>query len=163
RVERLFREADEQWATERLQTGLSSGEGLIWAVRDPIVKQERVKERGQPVRYEEVEADPGIHDKRLQVYEPEFANVLKQSERQRNTLPALRRNAWEGGDLRSMTKNSPARATGAHVSLIGHITSDELHRYLSETETANGFANRFLFVCVDRSKMLPEGGKIDPV
>jgi hypothetical protein len=163
RIERLFREAEEQWATERLQTGLSSGEGLIWAVRDPITKRERVKERGQPVHYEEVEADPGIQDKRLQVFEPEFANVLKQTERQGNTLSAILRNAWDGRDLRSMTKNSPARATGAHVSLIGHITSDELHRYLSETETANGFANRFLFVCVDRSKVLPEGGKLDLV
>jgi Protein of unknown function (DUF3987) len=70
--------------------------------------------------------------------------------------------AWDGRDLRSMTKNSPARATGAHVSLIGHITGDELRRYLTATETANGFANRFLFVCTDRSKRLPEGGRIDP-
>jgi hypothetical protein len=135
---------------------------LIWAVRDPIHKRERVKERGEAVRYEEVEADPGIADKRLLVVEPEFANVLKQTERQGNTLSAVLRVAWDGRDLRSMTKNSPARATGAHVSLIGHITAAELRRYLTETETANGFGNRFLWLCADRSKLLPEGGAVAP-
>ncbi len=161
RVNQLLEEAEAQWAAERVQTGLSSGEGLIWAVRDPIMKRERIKEKGS-VRYEEVEADPGVADKRLLVYEPEFANVLKQTERQGNTLSAILRVAWDGRDLRSMTKNSPARATGAHVSLIGHITADELRRYLTQTETANGFGNRFLWICADRSKQLPEGGVIDP-
>jgi hypothetical protein len=50
------------------------------------------------------------------------------------------------------------RATGAHVSVIGHITADELRRYLDRTEAANGLANRFLFVCAQRSKLLPRGG-----
>jgi hypothetical protein len=145
-----------------VQTGLSSGEGLIWAVRDPIPKRERVKERGEAVRYEEVEADPGVSDKRLLVLEPEFANVLKQTERQGNTLSAVLRQAWDGGDLRTLTKNSPARATGAHVALVGHITGEELRRYLTQTESANGFANRHLFLCADRSKALPEGGRPDP-
>jgi hypothetical protein len=162
RVSRLFREAQEQWAAERVQTGLSSGEGLIWSVRDPIKKRERVKGRGEAVRYEEVEADPGVEDKRLLVYEPEFANVLKQTERQGNTLSALLRQAWDGGKLGSLTKNSPARATNAHISLIGHITADELRRYLTQTETANGYGNRHLWICADRSKLLPEGAQVDP-
>jgi DNA replicative helicase MCM subunit Mcm2 (Cdc46/Mcm family) len=59
-----------------------------------------------------------------------------------------------------MTKNSEARATGAHVSIIGHITKDELRRLLTETESANGFGNRFLWAAVHRSKCLPEGGNI---
>jgi hypothetical protein len=160
RIYCLFRQAEEQWATERVQTGLSSGEGLIWAVRDPIHKRERVKEGGE-VRYEDVVVDPGIEDKRLLVYEPEFANVLKQTERQGNTLSAILRQAWDGGDMRSMTKNSPARATGAHVGVMGHITAAEVRRYLTQTETANGYANRHLWVCADRSKLLPEGGRVD--
>jgi len=97
----------------------------------------------------------------LLVYEPEFANVLKQTERQGNTVSAILRQAWDGLDLRTMTKNSPACATGAHVSLIGHITSDELRRYLTLTETANGYGNRHLWICTDRSKLLPEGGRVD--
>jgi hypothetical protein len=162
RVSHLYREAEERWEAERVQTGASSGEGIVWHVRDPIMAREKVKGRGEPVRYEEVEKDPGVSDKRLLVYEPEFANVLKQTERQGNTLSALLRQAWDGRTLGTLTKNSPTRATGAHVSLIGHITAEELRRYLTETETANGYANRHLWVCADRSKVLPEGGHVDP-
>ena len=32
----------------------------------------------------------------------------------------------------------------------------ELRRYLTATETGNGFGNRFLWVCAKRSKVLPE-------
>ena len=59
------------WATDRIQSGLSSGEGVIWAVRDEIQKQEKVNQRGEAPRYETVVADEGIKDKRLLVYEPE--------------------------------------------------------------------------------------------
>src|SRR5262249_36477590 len=62
--------------------------------------------------------------------------------------------------LSTLTKNAPATATHAHVSIIGHITGHELLRYLSRTELANGFANRFLFACVRRSKLLPRGGRV---
>jgi hypothetical protein len=57
-----------------------------------------------------------------------------------------------------MTKASPLKATGAHVSIIGHITEHELRARLTHTEAANGFANRFLFLCVKRSKVLPFRG-----
>jgi hypothetical protein len=153
----LLAPADSQWAADRIQTGLSSGEGLIWGVRDPITKRERVKEQGT-VRYEEIEADPGVSDKRLLVFEPELANVLKQVERHGNVLSAVIRQGWDTGNLRTLTKNTPARSSGAHISIVGHVTAEELRRGLSATETCNGFANRFLWVCVDRSKFLPEGG-----
>jgi hypothetical protein len=83
--------------------------------------------------------------------------------REGSTLSPLIRQAWDTGDLRVLTKNSPAKATGAHISIIGHITRDELLRFLTSTETANGFANRFLWVCAKRSKLLPEGGQIQEV
>ena len=35
--------------------------------------------------------------------------------------------------------------------------------YLDRTEAGNGFANRFLWVCVRRSKCLPEGGRLQEV
>jgi DNA replicative helicase MCM subunit Mcm2 (Cdc46/Mcm family) len=62
-----------------------------------------------------------------------------------------------------MVKNSPAKATNAHISIVGHITRDELRRLLTQTESANGFANRFCWVAVRRSKCLPEGGAIHTV
>jgi hypothetical protein len=70
---------------------------------------------------------------------------------------------WDTGSLRTLTKNSPAKATDAHGSIIGHITRDELRRYLGSTEAGNGFANRFQWVCVRRSKVLPEGGRLGEV
>lgn len=159
-VRQLFQAADEEWLTSRLQGGMSSGEGLIWAVRDPIRQRQPVKEKGRVVDYEEVEADPGVADKRLLVLESEFASVLKVLDRQGNILSTVVRQAWETGDLRTLTKTSPAKATGAHVSVIGHVTVEELGRYLSATEQANGFGNRFLWILVRRSKVLPLGGNL---
>jgi hypothetical protein len=72
------------------------------------------------------------------------------------------REAWDGNTLRNRTKASPQVATGAHISVVGHITREELARRLTDTEAANGFANRFLFALVRRSKRLPEGGQLDP-
>lgn len=159
-VKRQMTSADSEWADRCIAGGMSSGEGLIWAVRDEIVKHEPVKEKGRIVDYQDNVVDAGISDKRLLIIEPEFASVLKVASREGNTLSAVIRQAWDSGDLSSMTKNSAARATGAHISIIGHITRDELLRYLEATETANGFANRFLWFCVRRSKILPEGGQL---
>ena len=160
---RLFQEIDQTWAETRIESGLSSGEGLIWAVRDPIEKLDRVRQAGQPLHYETVLADPGEKDKRLVVVEAEFASTLRVLARDGNILSAIIRTAWDSGSLSALTKNSPARATGAHVSIIGHVTRQELLRYLTSTEAGNGFGNRFLWVCVRRSKCLPEGGSPDVV
>lgn len=156
-IRRLFAHADQHWESFCLQSGLSSGEGLIWSVRDAVEKPIKDKKTGQTV-LEEI--DPGVTDKRLLVQESEYASVLRVAGRDGNTLSALLRDAWDKGRLQTMTKNSAARATGAHVSLIGHVTADELRRELSSTEAANGFANRFLWVCAKRSKELPEGGSL---
>lgn len=159
-VNRLAKNVDELWASNCIKSGLSSGEGLIWAVRDLIEKQEPVREKGRVKEYQTVIADAGVEDKRLLVLEAEFASVLRVMARETNTLSAIIRQGWDDGGLRVMTKNSPAQATGAHISIIGHITKDELRRNLEETETANGFANRFLWTVVRRSKLLPEGGRL---
>jgi hypothetical protein len=156
---RLYEAIDPDWADQRIESGLSSGEGLIWAVRDPIEKQERVKKRGAPPTYETVVADPGVDDKRLVVCEAEFASTLRVLSRDGNTLSPVIRTAWDSGSLSTLTKNSPARATGAHISIVGHVSRPELLRYLTSTEAGNGFGNRFLWSCVRRSKYLPEGGQ----
>src|SRR4029453_2896452 len=122
-----------------LTSGLSSGEGLIWAVRDPIEKQQPIKEGGRVVDYQLVTEDAGVTDKRLLVIESELASTLKVMAREGNTLSPVMRQAWDGHDLRTLTKSSSARATAPHISIIGHITRDELRRYLEATEAANGF------------------------
>jgi len=159
RVRQILRSVDEPWVLRNISTGLVSGEGLIWNVRDPIVKTELVRDKGKVVGTQEVLADPGIEDKRLLVVEPEFAAVLKAAGRERNTLSPTIRSAWDSGILRTLAKNSPAVATDAHVSIIGHITQEELRRTLAEVEFFSGFANRFLWFAVKRSKLLPDGGR----
>lgn len=158
----MLRIAAETWLGQQVASGLSSGEGLIWAVRDPITKKEPIKERGRVTDYEEVTVDHGVDDKRLFAIEEEFASLLKVMGRETNILSAVVRQAWDDGDLRTLTKTNPARATGAHITILGHITQDELLRYLDSTEAANGFANRFLWLCVKRSKALPDGGELAP-
>jgi hypothetical protein len=148
--------ADERWAKDRTVSGLSSGEGLIDSVRDEVRKWD-AKEHC------EVVIDQGVRDKRLLVTEPEFAGALSVMERHGNTLSPTIRNAWDGKRLQTLTRNSPLRATGAHVSIIGHVTKDELRARLSRTDMANGFANRFIFPRVKRSKLLPFGGHLDDV
>jgi hypothetical protein len=160
-VKNCFEAIEPAWSGQCQKSGPSSGEGLIWAVRDPILKSQPQKVGGRPTGNTEiVTEDPGVEDKRLLVFEGELASTLRVLAREGNTLSALMRQAWDGHDLRVLTKNSPAKATGAHISVIGHITADELRRYLDATEAANGFGNRFLWVCVKRSKLLPDGGGV---
>jgi hypothetical protein len=162
-VMRAFTGVDPDWVNGNVQTGLSSGEGLVWAVRDPIARKDPVKKSGRVIGYETVIADHGVEDKRLLVLETEFASVLRIMNREGNTLSTTIRHAWDSGNLRILTKNAPAKSTGAHISIIGHITRDELRRYMGSTDLGNGFANRFLWFCARRSKQLPEGGELDAV
>src|SRR5262249_10290624 len=57
--------------------------------------------------------------------------------------------------------NAPLKATNPHISVIGHITEDELRMNLTRTDMASGSANRFLFALVRRSKFLPDGGDLE--
>ena len=143
----VFSTVDQHWAQRRIASGLASGEGLVWRVRDPDSDAE----------------DTGGQDKRLLTIEPEFAAVLKVTKRQDNTLSAILRNAWDGKTLETLSKTAPARASGAHISIIGHITRDELRRNVDASEVANGFLNRFMHFSVRSSKTLPFGGEIDQV
>jgi Protein of unknown function (DUF3987) len=153
RVRAIAKVADETWNLERNKGGLSSGEGLIDAVRDEVQKYNSKEKQFEIV-------DPGVSDKRLMVVEPEFAGVLSVAERHGNTITQLIRQAWDGHKLQTMTRSSSLSATSAHVSIIGHITADELRARLSRTDAANGFANRFLYTLVKRSKEMPFGGNL---
>lgn len=141
-VRRFFAQVDPIWGDECVTSGLSSGEGVIWHVRD------------------QAGDDAGVLDKRRLFEETEFASLLRRLAREGNTLSPVLRNAWDTGRLSTATKHSSIRAIGAHVSIIGHVTKDEVLRYLDRTEVANGFGNRFLWMCVRRSKVLAEGGTV---
>ena len=99
-------------------------------------------------------------DKRLLVVETELVSAFKVAARHGNTLSPVIRSAWDNGYLSTLTRNSPLSATDAHISIIGHITREELLRHLDSTEAASGYANRFIWFAVRRSKTLPEGGNV---
>ena len=152
RVLQIMEQADPDWTQYRVQSGLVSGEGLVHHVRDPVFK---LKDGDM------VEVDRGVVDKRLLVEAQEFAAVLSVMEKPGNTLSPVTRDAWGHKVLQTLGKASPEKATGSHVSIIAHITEPELKRKLTRTEMANGYANRFMFLKVRRSKMLPHGGNLD--
>jgi hypothetical protein len=59
-----------------------------------------------------------------------------------------------------MPKHQALTAAGEHISIVAHITTEELRRRLTQDSMANGFANRFLFVYTQRIRELPEGGDL---
>jgi hypothetical protein len=149
RIRALFVRADGDWAVKCIGGGLSSGEGMIHRIRDP---RQTVDAKGKP------RIDPGVTDKRLLIDEGEFYRALAVMKREGNTLSDVIRNAWDGKPLRTLTKNSPTEVLEPHISAIAHITEDELRQHLDHTSLVNGFANRFLFTLVRRSKLLAHGG-----
>ena len=160
-IKRFLRPIDEEWF-RRQGPGLSSGEGLIYHVRDKVMGKEPIKDKGGRVtEYQDVITDHGVEDKRLLIVETEFARALQVMRREGTTLNSVVREAFDGGLIRSLTKGFPYQATGAHISIIGHITADELHKLLASTDLANGFTNRFLWIACRRARLLPFGGHPD--
>ncbi len=68
-AEALARQADKGFVSQIVE-GLSSGEGLLWAIRDAITKRD-LKTGADVV------VDAGVADKRLWVLETEFATTLR--------------------------------------------------------------------------------------
>jgi len=132
----LMRVTNAEWANDCVKSGLASGEGLIAALQNRS-------------------------DKRLLLVEPEFSRVLKTAERSGNVLSDVLRQAWDGGNLDVLTRNSPLHVQAPHVSVLAHITLDELRELLTDITTLNGFANRFLWVHASRHKLLPDGERPD--
>jgi len=117
RIRSLLATCDSAWVDERLISGIGSGEALIDAFRE--------------------------QDRRALVIESEFSRLLAVISRAGCTLSANIRDAWDGGTLSVRTRQNKLHVTGAHLSLVGHITKQELLRRLDDTEIANGFGNRF--------------------
>ena len=158
---RPLRDADPAWIEDRIVSGLASGEGIVHAIRDPIVKTEPIREGKNIVDYAPVTIDEGVTDKRLLVVESELGAALRACRREQSTLSPMLRLAWDGGKLRTLSKNSPEVATDPHVSLIGHIVVEELRKLMSDADVYGGLANRFLWILSRRSRLLPDGGELD--
>lgn len=138
-AERISSAADPKFARERRSNGYGSGEKLV----------------------DEIRGAEENTDHRLLLVEPEFARFLGVASRDGSTLSAIAREGWDGGTLAARSRAYTTVVSDAHLSILAMITPDELRARLSSTECANGFANRFLYVAVRRSKLLPSGGNLD--
>jgi hypothetical protein len=141
-LRRVFARADPGFFAEHVIGGLASGEGLVAALANGLDG-----------------ADPTRAGWQL-VVEPEFARLLRVAARSAS-LSSIVREAWDSGNLSVLTRKEPLRASGVHLGILGHITSEELTSSLRAVEVSNGLANRFLFVNVQRSQRLPFGGHLD--
>jgi len=119
------------------------------------------------IEKEDGTSEGAVSDKRLLVVESEFASPLKRMIQPGNTLSETLRLGFDSLNLGTLTKQTPQRVTEPHISVVGHITPDELLTLITDVSMANGFINRFLLFMSKRSHSFPEGfnealGPFDP-
>ncbi|WP_240686909.1 DUF3987 domain-containing protein [Amycolatopsis suaedae] len=144
-AKRIIAEADLDFTTANIKSGLTSGEGLAqrFALAD--------------------DADPDAppRDLRLLAFENEWGGVMAKMKREGNSLAHILRAAWEGGDLSTLTVSARI-APESHVGILAHITPGEFRSKLSDADMAGGTYNRFLPLAVAWSKALPDSTGADP-
>ena len=134
----------------RMHTGgLSTKEGIAAAIPDRIEKDGKV-------------IVEGTADKRLLVFEAEFANVLRVMRREGNLLSVALRDAWDGVSIGALTKSEQMHATAPHVVLWASITPAELHAQLDDVDTQNGFLNRFVVIHAESDRDVPWPTPVPP-
>ena len=112
--------------------GLGSGEGLI----------------GHLKKVEDTEH-------RAIVMESEFGRLLTVMAREGSTLSPVVRDAWDGVPMGRFLAREQSLVTYHHVSIAAHVTDVELRQKLTNTDAANGFGNRFMWLAVRRTKLVP--------
>lgn len=132
-VDALLQAARSDWHGV---TGLNSGEGIAQIAKD--------------------DDHPDVI-KTFCFDETEFARLLETCYRKGSTVGPALRMGWDKTTFEVVNKNSPIRAQ-AMISLVGHITPQELLTTLSDRDLSNGFANRILWVRAESSKDVPDTG-----
>lgn len=148
---RAFKEIPVKWrkgpsVADHTGGPLSSGEGLAFRLRER-------EEGAEPDEGENTAGQP--EDKRLFVLDEELAAAAANMKREGNTLSMALRSFWDSGDYEPLTKTAQVRVREAHVGIVTHITIREVRRNLDAMQIANGFANRFVWICARRAKLIP--------
>lgn len=139
-AKQLFQIAAPDWTRSCIETGISSGEGLISLILKRTV---------------------GSHTPNgpsLLVFEPELGTALRRMQLPGNTSAQVLRQAWDSSPLGILTRKDPLKAESSYLSFIGHITSYELKELLARRDVFGGSANRMLWTCVRRHGVHPELG-----
>jgi hypothetical protein len=140
-VDAIMRAADSTW-DDRVVSGHQSGEAFL---------------------HDLTPGDDGARpDKRLFVVEGEFSRLLKTKGRQGNVLSDTIRSMWDGKPLHRRLAAESQTVSDYVVSIVGDITDAELGALFSEVDVLSGLGNRFLWVRVRRSNVLPDGGNLKP-
>ena len=146
---------DPDWASRRNVSGIGSGEVIIFQIRDERTAWVVDKKTGVGRR---TVIDDGVKDKRLLVNIGEFQGILTVCHRPDNLLSVVLRDGWDGVVLDNLVKTEPSRCQFPHLSFDADTTKSDLSLSLSQADRNNGFANRFLWVYVYRTKLLAMGG-----
>lgn len=139
------------WKKKNLVHGVSTGEGIIERITDEVIGK-KMTDKGIEVTCIVV---PAVEDKRILIIETEFSKTLRLAKKDHSILKDIFRQAFDGEDLETVTKQNSRKATNPHVSLIGHITVEEFKNLITDVDAQNGFLNRFLFCHSERTKKIP--------
>lgn len=138
-VKDFFNLVDPQFFLDSYRTGLSSAEGVIKFLADSNKK--------------------GIFT--LLAIQPEASAVFKNFERIGNKLSELVREAFDGDPIANMSVSNEMRVDKHYICFIFLITKAELLQTIKAVELFNGFANRFTWALVHRSKILSNPPKVN--
>ncbi len=140
-AESLLSLAVPEWSSGCIESGLGSGQGLLYRIRDA---------QGD---------DEGVPDKRLLVCEEEWSKPMRLLRSENSILSAMLREAFDGKPLAVLNKGENRYGCREpHITIVGMITPDELLELLKgRSEMHNGFLNRFLLIGVKRTCYLPCG------
>lgn len=147
-VQSLMKKIDPDWVHGSISHGgMSSGEGFVERLQDT--------ENADPFFVQPL--------KNVLFFESEFAKPIVAMRRESNTLSSVLRSSWDRSTLSILTRGkSKLVASNAFVSILAHITPEELRKLLKDSiESANGFSNRFLWCLVHSEKSLPHGGNVN--
>src|SRR5262249_4814251 len=118
---------DPDWTRDNVKSGISSGEGIIEMVRDARYELDRKTQTMVCV-------DPGVFDKRLLLDEREFSSTLPKMKQETNIVSTILRQAGDCSPpvLASRAKHRPSVSTEPLISVVAHITIDELRLKLEK-------------------------------
>ncbi len=130
---------DEPYLRNRITTAVGSGEGLLAKITDPVYSTN--------ARGDVVEVMAGSDDKRVLYLEEELGQLFMKMISQ-DSVEKMVTKAWDSAQLETTTKKESMVCATPHVSIIGHITPDELFTRLDHRLIDNGFSNRWLYLLI---------------
>jgi hypothetical protein len=128
----VMNRAYPDWAS-LIVAGLGSGEGLVSYLK----------------------AHETLGEPRALVMESEFGRLLTVMGREGSTLSPVVRDAWDGVPMGRVLAREQSIVHSHHVGVVAHVTPVELRAKLSGTDAANGFGNRFIWLAVRRTRLVP--------